>query len=139
MRAVSRTIGWRLDPVLLRITGGRVATTLVFPTAVLETRGARTGARRRNAVITVADGDRTVIVASHAGAPRHPAWFHNLRADPDVLLGGRPMRASVVEDDDERRRIWVLADGVFPGYERYRRDAAATGRTIPLVVLEPPP
>lgn len=136
-RFVARHVSWRLDPVLLRVTGGRVASTLVFPTAVLETRGARTGARRRNAVITVADGDRTVIVASHAGDPRHPAWFHNLRADPDVRLGREPMRASVVADEAERERIWALADDVFPAFARYRRDAAVVGRTIPLVVLTP--
>lgn len=136
-RFVSRHVSWRLDPVLLRLTGGRLATTLVFPTAVLETRGARSGARRRNAVITVADGDRTVVVASNAGDPRHPAWFHNLRADPDVLLAGRPVRATIVEDPAERERIWALADAVFPAFARYRRDATAVGRTIPLVVLAP--
>ena len=116
-------MSWRLDPVLLRLTGGRVASTLVFPTAVLETEGARSGARRRNAVITVADGDRTVIVASNAGDPHHPAWFHNLRAHPDVLLGGRPVRATVVDDEAERERLWVLADAVFPAFARYRSDA----------------
>ena len=136
-RFVSRHVSWRLDPVLLRLTGGRLASTLVFPTAVLETRGARSGARRRNAVITVADGDSTVIVASNAGDPRHPAWFHNLRADPAVLLGGRPVRATVVADEAERERIWALADDVFPAFARYRRDAAAAGRTIPLVRLDP--
>ncbi len=138
-RFVSRHVSWRLDPVLLRLTGGRLATTLVFPTAVLGTRGARSGARRRNAVITVADGDRTVIVASNAGDPRHPAWFHNLRADPDVLLGGRPVRAVIVEDEAERARIWALADDVFPAFARYRHDAAAVDRTIPLVTLLPRP
>lgn len=136
-RFLSRHVSWHLDPVLLRLTGGRLASTLVFPTAVLETRGAHTGARRRNAVITVADGGRTVVVASNAGDPRHPAWFHNLRADPDVLLGGRPMRATIVDDPAERERLWALADDVFPAFERYRRDAAAVGRTIPLVALTP--
>lgn len=138
-RFLSRHVSWRLDPVLLRLTGGRLASTLVFPTAVLETRGARSGARRRNAVITVADGDRTVIVASNAGAPRHPAWFHNLRADPDVLLGGRPVRATIVTDAAEQERLWAEADAVFPAFARYRRDAAAVRRTIPLVVLTPSP
>lgn len=136
-RFASRHVSWRLDPVLLRLTGGRLASTLVFPTAVLETRGARSGARRRNAVITVADGDRTVVVASNAGDPRHPAWFHNLRADPDVLLAGRPVRATTIDDPAERERVWALADAVFPAFARYRRDASATGRTIPLVALTP--
>jgi deazaflavin-dependent oxidoreductase (nitroreductase family) len=137
-RFLSRHISWKLDPLLLRATRGRFATTLVFPTAVIETRGARTGAPRRNAVIYFHDGDRVTIVASHAGSPRHPAWYHNLRAHPDVTFGGVPMRATVVEDDAERERLWVLADRVLPAYERYRRDAARSNRTIPIVQLTPP-
>src|SRR4051812_16967525 len=95
-RFVSRHLSWKLDPILLRLTGGRVATTLVFPTAILETRGARTGLSRRNAVIYFHDGERVVIVASQAGMPTHPAWYHNLVANPDVVLGGIAMRASVI-------------------------------------------
>lgn len=134
-RFVSRTIGWKLDPVLLRLTGGRVASTGPIPTSLLETRGARSGQRRRNAVIYFHDGDDVIIAASHAGAPTHPAWFHNLVADPEVAFGGVPMRASVVGDDAERARLWALADRVFPAYATYRRQAAAAGRTIPLVAL----
>src|SRR5262249_9734314 len=81
---VSRHVSWKLDPMLLRATRGRLATTLVFPTAVLETTGAKSGARRRNAIIYFHDGDRVTIVASNAGSPRHPSWYHNLRAHPDV-------------------------------------------------------
>jgi deazaflavin-dependent oxidoreductase (nitroreductase family) len=132
---VSRHVNWKLDPILLRLTRGRLASTLVFPTAVLETRGARTGARRRNAIIYFHDGDRVTIAASNAGATRHPAWYHNLRADPDVTFGGIPMRATVVEDDVERERLWVLADRVFPAFAIYRREAAGVRRTVPLVQL----
>lgn len=134
-RFVSRHVSWKLDPVLLRVTRGRFASTLVFPTAVLETRGAKSGERRRNAVIYFHDGERVTIVASHAGSPRHPAWYHNLRAHPDVTLGGMPMRASVVDDEAERDRLWTLADRVLPAYARYRRDAARAHRTLPIVQL----
>lgn len=134
-RFVSRHINWKLDPILLRLTGGRLATTLVFPTAVLETRGAKSGARRRNAIIYFHDGDRVTIVASNAGDSRHPAWYHNLRAHPDVTFGGIPMRATVVDDDDERERLWVLAGRVFPTFARYRQDAAKVDRTIPIIQL----
>lgn len=136
-RLVSRQVSWRLDPLLLRLTGGRLASTLVFPTAVLETRGARSGASRRNAIIYFHDGDRVIIAASHAGRPRHPAWFHNLRANPDVVFGGIPMRATVIEDEDELRRLWPLAERVFPAFANYRRDAARQHRIIPLVQLVP--
>jgi hypothetical protein len=70
---ISRHINWKLDPILLRATGGRLATTLVFPTAVLKTQGARSGARRRNAIIYFHDGSNVIIAASNAGDSRHPA------------------------------------------------------------------
>ena len=106
-------------------------------TAVLETRGAKSRALRRNAVIYFHDGDRVTIVASKAGAPHHPAWFHNLRADPDVIFGGIPMRATVVTDEAERQRLWDLADNVFAPFATYRREAAQAHRTIPIVQLTP--
>jgi deazaflavin-dependent oxidoreductase (nitroreductase family) len=134
-RFISRHINWKIDPLLLRVTRGRVATTLVFPTALLETRGARSGARRRNAIIYFHDGDRVIIVASNAGSSKHPAWYHNLSAHPDVTLGGIPMRATAVNDEAERERLWVLADRVFPAFASYRHDAANAGRRIPIVQL----
>ena len=96
---ISRNVGWKLDPYLLRATRGRVGTGLVIPTAVLETRGAKSGAVRRNAVIYFHDEDRVTIIASKAGDARHPAWYHNLRAHPDVTFGGIAMRATVVSDE----------------------------------------
>ncbi len=135
-RFVSRHVSWKLDPLLLRMTGGRVATTLVFPTAVLETTGAKSGTRRRNAVIYFHDGDRVTIVASNAGSARHPGWYHNLRAQPDVVFAGMPMRATVVADERERDRLWQLADRVFPAFASYRRDAAKLDRRIPIIQLE---
>ncbi len=132
---VSQHIGWKLDPVLLRLTGGRLGAGLMLPTAVLETRGARTGDVRRNALIYFHDGDDVIITAAHAGFPTNPGWFHNLVTTPDVTFGGEPFRASVVDDDLDL--LWAAADRVFPPYARYRRDAAASGRTISLVRLTP--
>ena len=134
---VSRRIAWKLDPYLLSLTRGRVGTGMALPTALLETRGARSGQRRRNGVIYFHDHDNVIIVASKLGLSTHPAWFHNLRANPDVLLGGQPFTAQVVEDEDERQRLWMLADRVFPSYEAYRARAAVVGRTIPIVQLIP--
>ena len=141
-RFISRHINWKLDPILLRATRGRLSTTLVFPTAVLETQGARSGARRRNAIIYFHDGSNVIIAASNAGASRHPAWYYNLRANPDVVFGGMPMKATVVSDDAECQRLWALADRVFPAYANYRHDATKVNRTIPIVRLtqrEPDP
>jgi len=134
---LSRKVGWKLDPVLLRLSRGRLGTGLLLPTALLETRGARTGRPRRNGVIYFHDGARVMIIASKLGMPQHPAWFHNLRAHPEVKLGGQPFRAEVIDDEDERARLWRLADQVFPAYATYRARAARAGRVIPIVALTP--
>jgi deazaflavin-dependent oxidoreductase (nitroreductase family) len=136
-RFLSIHVVWKLDPPLMRATGGRLGFDLMIPTALLETRGARTGLVRRNAVIYFHDGERVTIVASKLGLPEHPAWFHNLVANPDVTLGGIPMRAAVVGDEVERQRLWTLADQVFGPYAAYRREAAQANRTIPIVQLTP--
>jgi len=134
-RFLSVNVVWKIDPYLLRVTRGRVGMGLVLPTALLETRGAKSGVVRRNAVIYFHDEDRVTIIASKAGAENHPAWFHNLRAHPHVKFGGIPLLASVVSDETERRRLWTLADRVFAPYAAYRRDAAKANRTIPIVQL----
>jgi len=123
----------------MKLTGGRLGFDLMIPTALLETRGARSGKLRRNVVIYFHDGERATIVASKLGLPDHPAWFHNLRANPEVKLGGVPMRATVVGDATERKRLWALADQVFAPYAAYRREAASAGRKIPIVQLVPMP
>lgn len=135
MRLVSRHLLWKLDLRLLRLTGGRWSTAWPIRTAVLETTGAKSGAARRNAVIYFHDGDDVIVIASHAGDPRHPAWYHNIRAHPDVTFGAIPMHATVVDDEAQRQRLWALADRVFPPYAKYRRQAA--GRTIPIIRLRP--
>jgi deazaflavin-dependent oxidoreductase (nitroreductase family) len=136
-KAVWSAIVWRIDPVLLRVTRGRLGTGLMLPTALLQTRGARSGTVRRNAVIYFHDGERVTIIASKAGRPGNPSWFYNARANPDVLLGGQPFRAEVVEDEAARARLWELADRVFPAFAVYRRNAALTGRSIPILQLLP--
>ena len=107
----------------------------MFPTAVLETRGAKSGQPRHNALIYFNDGDAWIVVASNAGALRHPSWYHNLLAFPDVVFGGIPMRAQVVEDVDERSRLWTLADQVVPALATYRSETTEHDRTIPIVRL----
>ncbi len=122
---LSPRLVWRLDPVLMRLTRGRVGLGLMLPTALLETHGARSNRLRRNGVLYFNDGERVTIVASKLGLPEHPAWFHNLRAHPDVRLNGRPFRAEVIEDDAVLARLWELADRVFSPYATYRERAAA--------------
>lgn len=134
---LSRQIAWKVDPYLLRLTRGRIGTGLIIPTLLLETVGAKSGQPRRNGVIYFHDGDRVVLVASNAGRARHPSWFFNVRANPDVKLNGQPYRAEVVEDAAERARLWELADRVFPPFANYRASAAHSGRTIPILRMVP--
>jgi deazaflavin-dependent oxidoreductase (nitroreductase family) len=133
---VSRLVAWRLDPLLLRLTGSRVGLALLVPSALLETTGAKTGARRANGVIYFHDGGDPIVIASKLGLPHHPAWFHNVCANPEVRLGGESFRARVVADTAERERLWALADRVFPPFADYRSRAAAGGRTIQIVRLK---
>lgn len=134
---LSINVVWKIDPHLMRLTGGRIGMGLMLPTALLETRGARTGRLRRNGVIYFHDGERVTIIASKLGAPEHPSWFHNARANPNVQLGGQPFRVEVVDEEPSRARLWELADQVFPPYATYRERAARAGRTIPILQLVP--
>jgi deazaflavin-dependent oxidoreductase (nitroreductase family) len=135
---LSPKIAWKLDPLLLQLTRGRLSTTGPVAAALLETRGARTGKPRRTATLYFHDGDRVTIVASKRGSPENPAWYRNLRRHPDVVYGGLPFHAELVEDEAEPQRLWELADGrVFPQFVDYRAWAENAGRAIPIVQLVP--
>jgi deazaflavin-dependent oxidoreductase (nitroreductase family) len=107
------------------------------PVLLLDHVGARSGTRRTSPLVYGVDGANLVLIASKGGFPKHPAWFHNLRANPDttVQVGSerRAVRARVAEGE-ERARLWALMVSVYSGYEGYRR---RTEREIPVVVLEP--
>jgi deazaflavin-dependent oxidoreductase (nitroreductase family) len=133
----SINVSWKLDPHLLRLTRGRFSTAGPLATALLESRGARTGLARSNATLYFHDGDRVTIIASKRGWPTHPAWYHNLRKHPDITFGGLPFRAELIENEEDRKRLWDLADRVFPEYVDYRERAARAGRTIPIFQLVP--
>jgi deazaflavin-dependent oxidoreductase (nitroreductase family) len=126
---------WPIDRVLLRLTGGRVSTAYPVATGLLQTRGARSGKPRATAVIYFHDGERVTIIASHAGRPSNPAWYHDALANPNVSFGGDPYRAERVEDPAAQERLWGLAGRVFPAFTSYRQAAARTGRTIPMLQL----
>jgi deazaflavin-dependent oxidoreductase (nitroreductase family) len=107
------------------------------PMLLLDHVGAKSGVRRTSPLVYGRDGQNLVLVASKGGYPKHPAWFHNLRANPDttVQVGSSvcPVHARVAAGE-ERARLWTLMVSVYGGYEGYRR---RTDREIPLVVLEP--
>jgi deazaflavin-dependent oxidoreductase (nitroreductase family) len=134
---LSVNVAWRLDPHLLRLTRGRVSSAWPLRAALLETRGARTGQTRRNATLYFHDGERVTIIPTLRGWPRNPHWYHNLCSHPEVVYGGLPFRAVVVDDEAERERLWQLADRVYPQYAAFREQAAKAGRTVPIVQLVP--
>ena len=102
------------------------------PMVLLTTTGAKTGNRHTTPVVHGTDGDRIFVVASKAGAPRHPAWFHNLRVNPSVTveLGERTFEAqAVVTTGEERDRLYRRVAGEGNEYEKN------TDRVFPVVVL----
>jgi len=130
-----------LHTALYRASGGRLGHTIPGVPGrmlLLDHVGAKSGAKRTSPLLYIADGDDVVIVASKGGFPKHPAWFHNLKANPDttVQIGTerRLVRAHVA-DAEERKRLWPMAVRAYHGYEDYQ--LRSKGREIPLVVLEP--
>jgi len=107
------------------------------PMLLLEHVGAKSGKRRTSPLVYARDGDDVILVASKGGFPKHPAWFHNLMANPDtvVQIGSRRMDVHARRaDPGERERLWPKVLEVYGGYEGYQQ---RTEREIPLVILEP--
>ena len=120
-------------------SGGRIGASLAGrPMLLLRTTGARTGQARTAALLYVRDGEDYAVIASKGGDDRHPGWYHNLIADPDVEIqvgtDTVPVRARVAQGD-ERDRLWAAADAVNKG--QYTTYQSRTDREIPVVVLAP--
>jgi F420H(2)-dependent quinone reductase len=143
MRAADRS--W---PVLRRLMAGHTAVYRATrgvvghkfpgspPTLLLDHVGAKSGKKRTSPLVYTRDGDDIVLVASKGGNPKNPAWFHNLKANPEttVQIGSekREVRAHVATDE-ERKRLWPMVVDTYSGYDGYQK---RTDRKIPLVVLE---
>jgi len=133
---------WVRDQVeLYERSGGREGTTLRdtgLPVVIVTHTGNKTGAVRKTPLMRVQDGRNYVLVGSVGGAPQHPVWVYNLRANPAIelrdLTVAQPMRVREVTDEAERARLWKLAVAAYPPYEEYQ---AKTTRRIPLFVAEP--
>jgi F420H(2)-dependent quinone reductase len=132
----------KIHVALYRRTGGRMGGALPgWPGArivLLDHTGARSGAKRTSPLMYHEYGDSIFVAASKAGQPEHPAWFHNLMANPDTTIQiGREVREvrARLATDEESERLWSELVAMFPGYDFYRRHAG--GRTIPIVVLDP--
>jgi deazaflavin-dependent oxidoreductase (nitroreductase family) len=125
--------------LIYRATNGLVGHRIpgLPPMLLLDHVGAKSETKRTTALLYIKDGPNVVIVASKGGHPKHPAWFHNLRANPDttVQIGTerRPVSTRVATPE-ERTRLWPKAVAAYSGYRGYQE---RTEREIPLVILEP--
>jgi deazaflavin-dependent oxidoreductase (nitroreductase family) len=131
-------VGNKIDPYLMRATGGRLKTTVNAPTVLLTHTGAKSGKKRTTPLAYFTDGDDAVLIASRGGHRDHPAWYHNVVANPEVELwtkgGGGRYRAREAKGK-ERERLWALATGFYPGFARYQE--RARDRRIPVIVCSP--
>lgn len=143
--AASRPVSWfyvnvapSLDRGLLRLTGGRWTTGGRHRVGFLSVRGAKSGLERVTPLLYTLDGERVVVVASRGGDVKHPAWYRNVIANPDVRFSIDGVDRSYCARElagEERERTWELAVRRYPGYAIYQRRAGA--RRIPVLVLDP--
>ena len=149
MRRIAQTAfgGWvalnvanKIDPFLMRSSRGLLKVPSGVPTVLLTHTGAKSGKETTTPLVYFTDNGNVVLIASQTGKPKHPAWYHNLKANPDVELwaGGRggAYRAREAEDQ-ERERLWQLATKLYPGYDDYQQRADGARRRIPVIVCEP--
>jgi len=128
-----------LDRAMLSVSGGRRTCTSLLtglPTFQVTTFGARSGLPRQGTLVGIVDGKRILLVASNFGRANHPAWYHNLRANPRavVALAGEAAHFSArLVCGDEVQRCLDLADAYYPGFALYRQRAAP--RQIPVFIL----
>jgi deazaflavin-dependent oxidoreductase (nitroreductase family) len=135
-----REIDWQAlnAPVIEKFREGTDPDASTFhgmPIILLTTTGRKSGTKHTTPLVVESEGDRHYIIASKGGAPKHPTWYLNLRANPEVTVehGGGTYRATAVEvDEAERDRIFAKVAGKFSNFAEYE---AATDRKIPVVEL----
>jgi deazaflavin-dependent oxidoreductase (nitroreductase family) len=121
---------------LYRRSNGRIAGKMFgVPLLLLSTTGRKTGRTWTNPLMYQPDGDRFIIIASNGGRPRHPAWWLNLRSNPEatIQIGPEviPVTATATTGAD-RERLWSVMTKVYAGYDNYTKK---TTRKIPVILL----
>lgn len=128
----------RANTMLYRISGGRLGGSMgKAPVALLTTIGRKTGEPRVSPLLFLRDGDRVVFVASRGGSDKHPMWFLNLTANPQVgvqIKGENLNLTARRATDEERAAYWPRLTEMYPAFADYR---SWTTREIPIVVCEP--
>jgi F420H(2)-dependent quinone reductase len=121
-----------------RLTGGKIGGQIgKLPVLLLTTIGRKSGRPRTQPLAYTPVADGYAVIASKGGAPQHPLWYLNLRANPlaEVTVGRETRRVRARDaQGEERERLWRALADLYPGYDRY---AQKTSRRIPVVVLEP--
>jgi deazaflavin-dependent oxidoreductase (nitroreductase family) len=131
-------VGNRIDPGLLKLSRGWLSSGVGQPVLLLRHTGAKSGAERETPLLYMTDGERIVLIASNAGSARHPAWYHNLRANPNCRVWARRRSGDYLAHEaegEERARLWKIALNRYAGYDVYQDRAGA--RRIAVMVLEP--
>ena len=109
-----------------------------LPVIIVTNLGCKTGAIRKTPLMRVSDGNCYILIASQGGAPKHPQWYHNLKATPEVEIrdGAKVYSMGVREiaEGNERTRLWKIAVEAYPPYEEYQQK---TKRMIPVFLAEP--
>ena len=136
----SSQVGARIDPWLLRVSRGRMSHTLgVIPIVLVTVRGARTGRERTVPLLYFTDGEDVILMASSYGRAKLPAWYYNLKANPDVKLEAMGRTGHYVAHEthgEDHDRLFELAKLVYSGYEDYERRTSGV-RRIPVMRLTP--
>lgn len=128
----------RVDPLLLKASGGRVKVAVGFPAVNLTTTGAKSGQPRTATVLYFTRGSNVILIASKFGATRNPAWYHNLKAHPQATLTVKGHEGTYTAREAtgaEREELYALAEKMYGGYANYKTKAGS--RTIPVMVLSP--
>jgi deazaflavin-dependent oxidoreductase (nitroreductase family) len=129
---------WSLHGFLYRVSGGRIGGKVVgLPVLMLTTTGRKSGDKRSSVLTYLPKGRASVVFASNAGEPRHPAWWLNLLANPRATVQRGQETTEVVAreaEGEERARLWAEIVAAYDGYAEYEK---RTTRRIPVVVLEP--
>ena len=125
---------------LFERSGGTKGTTLAdtgLPVVVVTNVGAKTGKIRKTPLMRVEHDGRYAAVASQGGSPKHPVWYYNLRANPQVELQDGPLKTTMTARElsgEERAQWWERAVAAYPPYAEYQQK---TDRQIPVFILEP--
>jgi deazaflavin-dependent oxidoreductase (nitroreductase family) len=128
------------DALMLRLSGGKLtfAQFSGLPIIELTATGAKSGKQRTLPLTGLPDGDKYVLIASNYGQAHHPAWYHNLKANPECLVkkdGREGVYIAREADKQENEYYYDLAISYYIGYAAYKQ--RAKNRKIPVMVLEP--